>query len=142
MNELIILPITGGALIGLAATLMLLFNGRITGISGIINDTFVARKNDGHWRLAFIAGLIFGGLILRLISPDIFENTSGRNLIMLTAAGFLVGFGTVMGGGCTSGHGICGTSRLSVRSLIATVTFIIFGVLSVTAIRFLQGGTP
>lgn len=142
MNELVFMPLAGGSLIGLAVTLMLLFNGRVTGISGIVNEAFVSRPKDGHWRLAFLAGLILGGLILNFINPGVFENTSGRNLIMLTAAGFLVGFGTVMGGGCTSGHGICGISRLSPRSVIATVIFIFFGILSVTAIRLLQGGTP
>lgn len=140
MNESIFPPLAGGALIGLAVTLMLLFNGRVTGISGIVSEALFAKKDNSHWRLAFISGLIFGGILLQLINPAFFENTSGRDLITLTVAGFLVGFGTVMGSGCTSGHGVCGISRISIRSLIATVIFIIFGVLSVLAVRFLQGG--
>ncbi len=140
MNELVLFPLIGGILIGLAVTLMLVFNGRVTGISGILSETFFARKTDGRWREAFLAGLILGGVSLRFFGPSTFENTSGRGVAALIAAGFLVGFGTVMGNGCTSGHGICGISRLSARSIVATVVFIVFGVLSVAAFRLLQGG--
>lgn len=133
-------PLLGGALIGVAVTIMLLFNGRVTGISGIIAGALSAPKKDTSWRLSFIGGLIIGGLALRLINPDVFENTLGRETWMVALAGLIVGFGTVMGSGCTSGHGVCGISRFSIRSLLATIVFISFGVLSVSLFRYFLGG--
>lgn len=132
--------LAGGGLIGLAVTLMLLFNGRVTGISGIVAGSFSTPVREGAWRWMLIAGLIAGGFIMHAIRPELFANTSGRGHIMILVAGLLVGYGTVMGGGCTSGHGICGLSRLSFRSMVATLTFMLFGFLSVQAVRFLQGG--
>lgn len=133
-------PLIGGALIGLAVTLMLLFNGRVTGISGILSGLLSLPKNDTSWRLTFFLGIFSGGLVLRILNPDFFQNTSGRGLEAVALAGLLVGFGTVMGGGCTSGHGICGVSRFSVRSLLATVVFILFGFASVAVAKFFIGG--
>lgn len=134
-------PLIGGVLVGIAVTLMLLFNGRVTGISGIISGALSFRRTgaDLLWRGAFVAGLVVGGIVLRLVNPETLVNTSGRGLSTVMIAGLLVGFGTAMGGGCTSGHGVCGISRFSVRSVIATVTFILFGVLTVSAFRLLLG---
>jgi uncharacterized membrane protein YedE/YeeE len=133
--------ILGGALIGIAATAMLLFNGRITGISGIVSSSLAKPTRDGLWRWMFIAGLIAGGLLIQIIQPDFFANNSGRSSTAVIIAGLLVGYGTVMGSGCTSGHGICGISRLSTRSVIATITFMLFGFLTVQAIIFFAGGS-
>lgn len=135
-----LLSLVGGALIGLAVTLMLLFNGRVTGISGIIASSLAKPTSDGLWRWMFVGGLIGGGLLIQLIRPDLFANASGRKSVTILIAGLLVGYGTVMGSGCTSGHGICGISRLSVRSVVATLTFMLFGFLTVQAVRYFAGG--
>jgi uncharacterized protein len=130
-----IYALVGGVLIGLSVSLMLLMNGRVTGISGIINGAFSGAKQDTLWRVVFIAGLFMGGLFLRFFNPYVFENTIESEIWTLVVAGLLVGFGTIMGSGCTSGHGICGISRMSPRSLLATITFIAAGVLSVAAFK-------
>lgn len=135
-----LVSLAGGGLIGLAVTLMLLFNGRVTGISGIVAASFSTSVREGWWRWMLIAGLIAGGSVMHLIRPELFTNTSGRGEGLIVVAGLLVGYGTVMGGGCTSGHGICGLSRLSIRSLAATLTFMLFGFLAVQAVRSFQGG--
>jgi uncharacterized membrane protein YedE/YeeE len=134
-------PLFGGTLIGLSVTLMLLFNGRVTGISGILASSLTRPDGESIWRWTFLAGMLSGGLILHLFRPEAFENSSGRGLATVALAGLLVGYGTVLGSGCTSGHGICGISRLSVRSLIATATFMLFGFLCVQAVRILMGGS-
>ncbi len=133
----ILYPIVGGSLIGLAVTLMLLFNGRVTGISGIISSALSKPSLKSSWRLMFLSGLIVGGAVGNSIDPRLFVNLSGRSLPFILVAGFLVGYGTLMGSGCTSGHGICGISRLSLRSLAATLTFILFGFLTVQGVRYL-----
>lgn len=125
----------GGILIGLAVSLMLFLNGRVTGISGIINGAFISKKGDLLWRWLFLAGLLSGGFLLRILKPTVFENTLSVDLKTTTIAGLLVGFGTLLGSGCTSGHGVCGLSRLSPRSLVATVTFIAAGILAVFVFR-------
>jgi hypothetical protein len=131
----------GGAIIGLAVSLMLVFNGRVTGISGIVSGVLSPRKNDISWRILFLLGLLSGGVLLRFIQPEAFQNASNNmGLIDYAVAGLLVGFGTLLGNGCTSGHGVCGISRLSVRSIIATIVFITFGVLSVFIFKTLRGG--
>jgi len=132
--------IGGGVLIGLAVTLMLLFNGRVTGVSGIISSSLTKPTADGLWRLYFISGLILGGLLLHFLKPEFFVNNSERSSTAIAVAGLLVGYGTVMGSGCTSGHGVCGISRLSLRSIAATLTFMLFGFLTVQAVRFFAGG--
>lgn len=129
-------PLLGGALIGGAVTLMLLFNGRVTGISGIINSALVKPQKDSGWRWSFIAGLVLGGIILAMTNTEVFSNTTGHSLFQTAVAGILVGFGTVMGSGCTSGHGVCGVSRFSIRSILATVTFIAGGLLTVTLVKW------
>lgn len=121
----------GGLLIGTAVSLMLLWNGRVTGISGIINGVLTPLKGDTAWRVLFIVGLILGGLTMKLQKPDVFANTLDADLWTSVVAGLLVGFGTVMGSGCTSGHGVCGISRMSPRSLVATLVFMSAGIVAV-----------
>ena len=131
----------GGVLIGVAVTLMLLFNGRVTGISGILAQSLSKPNKEGLWRWMFLAGMISGGFVMKVQYPELFVNLTGRSLAVVLIAGFLVGYGTVMGSGCTSGHGICGLSRFSVRSALATLTFMFFGFLSVQSIRYFFGGS-
>lgn len=127
--------LAGGILIGLAVSLMLLWNGRVTGISGILYRLFTPDPRERDWRLSLILGLIFGGIILRVFSPHSFGHTQVAVDGLVIAAGLLVGFGTVLGSGCTSGHGICGISRLSPRSLVATGAFMGAGILTVALLR-------
>lgn len=128
----------GGALIGVAVSLMLLWNGRVTGISGIINGALSPVKGDTLWRVFFIGGLLLGGLTLRIFKPSVFENNLGTSASMIAIAGLMVGFGTIMGSGCTSGHGVCGLSRLSIRSMVATGTFIAAGIFAVALVRQME----
>jgi uncharacterized membrane protein YedE/YeeE len=125
----------GGVLIGISVTLLLLFNGRIGGVSGIMNGALSAPKGDRIWRLTFLAGLVLGAFIFHLLAPDFTVLRQGYPLLLLGLGGFLIGFGTRMGGGCTSGHGICGIANLSIRSLIATLTFMATGMITVYTIR-------
>lgn len=131
--------VLGGMIIGLAATMMLLFTGRVTGISGILGGILNPTTRDKDWRIYFITGLILGGAFIRLIKPEFFTVISAAGTVDYIIAGFLVGFGTLLGNGCTSGHGVCGISRFSPRSIIATITFIAAGVLSVVMFRLLRG---
>lgn len=129
-------PLLGGALIGLAASIMLYLNGRATGISGIVYGAAVAtKKGDISWRWFFISGMLLGGFILKVFYPVAFTGSLPTANWTLILAGLLVGFGTTLGSGCTSGHGVCGISRLSPRSLIATLTFIAAGILAVVLFR-------
>ena len=125
----------GGVLIGISVTLLLLFNGRIGGVSGIMNGALFAPKCDRIWRLTFLAGLVLGAFVFHLLAPDFTVPRQGYPLLLLGLGGFLIGFGTRMGGGCTSGHGICGIANLSIRSLIATLTFMATGMITVYTIR-------
>lgn len=129
----------GGSLIGLAVSMMLLFNGRVTGISGIIGGILDQEVKDKNWRIIFILGLLAGGIILRFLNDQMFKIETAANFLDYLLAGFLVGFGTLLGNGCTSGHGVCGISRLSPRSIIATVVFIISGMFSVKFFKLLRG---
>jgi uncharacterized membrane protein YedE/YeeE len=124
----------GGVLIGLAATLLLLCNGRIAGVSGIVNGlTRRSTASDWAWRAAFIAGLMAGGgATMAWLGQAAASPARGA---LLVAAGVLVGFGTALGGGCTSGHGVCGLGRLSPRSLVAVVVFIACAMLTVLVLR-------
>ena len=131
--------ILGGVLIGIAASLMMFFNGRVTGISGIVAGIIKPKKLDISWRVSFLIGLLGGGIFLRFIRPDVFIQSSSALVGDYIFAGLLVGFGTLLGNGCTSGHGVCGISRFSVRSIIATVTFISFGVLSLYVFKLMRG---
>lgn len=133
MNTQIYLQATaGGALIGVAAVLLLWLNGRIAGISGIVNGAFSRNLTEAGWRIAFLVGLFAGGLIYQLWTGDVLVARDDYPVWMTITAGLLVGFGTRLGSGCTSGHGVCGISRLSIRSIFATVTFIALGMLVAT----------
>lgn len=131
----------GGILIGLSGSGLLLFNGRIAGISGILGGLVNAKKYDALWRVAFVAGLITGGLILRIVNPGAFQFGIDRSAAALLIAGFMVGLGSRIGNGCTSGHGVCGISRLSPRSIVATTIFIIIGAAAVYVINHFLGGS-
>jgi uncharacterized protein len=130
----------GGGLIGAAASLLLLTHGRIAGISGLYGGMLRRGTRDRGFRLSFIAGLVFVGTLVRVFCPAAFASTWSPTLPVVLAAGLLVGFGTQLGNGCTSGHGVCGISRLSVRSLVATGTFLATGVATVFVVRHLLGG--
>ncbi|HHX8508945.1 TPA: YeeE/YedE family protein [Vibrio diabolicus] len=113
----------GGILLGISATILLLVNGKIAGISGIMNGIMSPKKGDYSWRLLFAVGMIAGGLISVLVLGVAVPSTANLSLGMVIAAGLLVGIGTRLGNGCTSGHGICGMGRLSKRSIVATCVF-------------------
>ncbi|WP_203342479.1 YeeE/YedE family protein [Vibrio diabolicus] len=113
----------GGLLLGISATILLLVNGKIAGISGIMNGIMSPKKGDYSWRLLFAVGMIAGGLISVLMLGVAVPSTANLSLGMMIAAGLLVGIGTRLGNGCTSGHGICGMGRLSKRSIVATCVF-------------------
>jgi uncharacterized protein len=130
----------GGVLIGLGASAMLLLDGKIAGISGILGGVLKPVKGDTLWRICFLTGLLAGGLLLRESLPGAFDFGLIRPFPLLAIAGLLVGFGTRLGSGCTSGHGVCGVSRLSPRSLVATATFIFTGALVVYLLNHLAGG--
>jgi uncharacterized membrane protein YedE/YeeE len=130
----------GGVLIGLGASAMLLLDGKIAGISGILGGVLKPVKGDTLWRVCFLTGLLAGGLLLRESFPAAFDFSLIRPFPVLAIAGLLVGFGTRLGSGCTSGHGVCGVSRLSPRSLVATATFIFTGALVVYLLNHLAGG--
>lgn len=130
--------LTGGMIIGIAASMFVLLNGRIAGISGVLGGLVCPVRGDVAWRVAFIAGLVGApfvyGVFAQLPMPQI-EAGFGT----LTVAGLLVGVGTRYGAGCTSGHGVCGISRLSARSLVATATFVASGFVTVFVARHLLG---
>lgn len=127
----------GGVIIGISVSLMLFWNGRVTGISGIINGVLSPVKGDTAWRVLFILGLVLGGLTLKVLNPNVFSGSLEVDSWTTVAAGLLVGFGTILGSGCTSGHGVCGISRLSPRSLLATALFITAGVGAVALFKYL-----
>ena len=131
----------GGALIGVAASIVLVFNGRIAGISGIIGGLLRPSWAELGWRLAFVAGLLGGGVVLSAIHPEAFTVAIDRSLGAVAVAGLLVGVGTRLGNGCTSGHGVCGLSRLSRRSLVATATFMAAGAATALLVTQLLGGS-
>jgi uncharacterized protein len=136
-----IASLCGGVLIGLSASLLLLSDGKIAGISGVMGGLLRPVKKDTAWRVLFIFGLLTGGLLFQFLSPEVFTIGITRSTSTLILAGLLVGFGTRLGNGCTSGHGVCGISRFSPRSLVSTVTFIVTGALTVYIINHLLGGT-
>jgi uncharacterized protein len=130
--------LAGGVLIGLGASLLLLGLGRLAGISGIASRLLLGKAGDRAWRAAFLFGLILAGFAAARFAPSAVGD-SPRSLAALAGAGLLVGIGTRLGSGCTSGHGVCGVSRLSPRSLIATLTFLLSGAVTVALLRWLGG---
>jgi uncharacterized membrane protein YedE/YeeE len=128
--------LAGGLLIGAAAAMLVLVNGRIAGISGIVGGLLRPRQGDMAWRVAFVAGLLAAPLLALPLLPG-YAPRIEAGFGTLAAAGLLVGLGTSVASGCTSGHGVCGLSRLSPRSVVATVAFMAAGVATVFAARHL-----
>lgn len=135
-----LLAAVGGVLIGLAAVLLMGTLGRIAGISGIAGSLVTGRTVDWPWRVVFVAGLVGAPLLLWLLRGDSGIGPPQVGLPWMALAGLLVGLGTRLGSGCTSGHGVCGIARWSPRSLAATVTFMALGIATVTVVRHLLGG--
>lgn len=130
----------GGGLIGLSAVMLMAFNGRIAGISGVFSGVAFAQSGDRLWRLLFVIGLIGSPLIYTLLSGRTPAFDLSANLPLILVGGLLVGFGTRLGSGCTSGHGVCGLSRLSPRSFISVLLFMGSGMLTVALARAGLGG--
>ena len=130
----------GGALIGLAAAMLMILTGRLAGISGILGGLFTPRPGDRAWRVAFIAGLIAAPLTAAFAGKPLPAPVMTSNIALITVAGLLVGFGTRMGNGCTSGHGVCGFARLSTRSITATIIFMVTAIATVAIARHRFGG--
>ena len=129
--------LAGGVLIGIAATLLLWLNGRIAGISGILGGVLMPRSGDVTWRAAFLIGLIGAGAAYLWLVPGADAQRQGFPPLLLVIAGLLVGFGTRMGNGCTSGHGVCGLGRLSMRSFAAVLTFMATAMATTCIVRHL-----
>lgn len=129
----------GGLLIGASAVLLLWLNGKIAGISGILGRLLPPVKGDTAWRVLFLAGLVLGAVLFRLLDPAGRGIAIDASVPILVAGGLLVGFGTQLGGGCTSGHGVCGIARLSLRSIVATLVFLASAIVTVTLVRHVIG---
>ena len=129
----------GGIMIGGSASLLLLTLGRIFGVSGILAGALFQGDADQSWRLAILAGLVAGGFMMYTLFPNFFPTESDHSIGVIALAGLMVGFGTQLGSGCTSGHGICGISRFSIRSLTATVTFVLAGIVTVALTHWMGG---
>lgn len=135
MTTIPLLPILGGALIGLSAVLLMAFHGRIAGISGILAGVLPPVSADWGWRAAFLAGAIAAPAVLFALSGQTIAFESPVPIAFVVVGGLLVGIGTYFGSGCTSGHGVCGIARLSPRSILATATFMAAAILTVYIIR-------
>ena len=129
----------GGGLIGVSVSLLFVLNGRLAGVSGIVADLLPPAKGESSWRILFLVGLVAGTLIYIALAGDTYEVTFSLSWPFIVIGGLLTGIGTRIGGGCTSGHGVCGIGRLSQRSIVATITFIVFGGLTVFAVRHVVG---
>ena len=129
----------GGILIGLSAVALMALNGRIAGISGIVGAAMGARGGELGWRLAFVAGLFLGPWLVLALTGSLPPIVLDASLPAIVAGGLLVGFGSRLGSGCTSGHGVCGLARLSPRSLVATLAFTASGMAVVFVVRHLLG---
>ncbi len=135
-------PTIGGLLLGAASSLLFWFNGRICGVSGIVGDLPSAATGDRAWRVAFVAGLLAGGAGLAFLRYNLLALASEGTVEAAVLAGLLVGFGTRMSRGCTSGHGLCGIARLSRRSFVATLAFMAAGMATVFVTKHVLGGGP
>jgi len=138
--EHFILPLTGGLLLGASAMWLLFSMGRIAGISGVIWGAVAGP--DRSWRWLFLIGLLFGGGITHFALGQPLPDPSRTPMWIVAISGLLVGIGTRMGGGCTSGHGVCGLGRRSPRSAVATLTFMALGIITVALTQMLSGGAP
>lgn len=138
LSEAFITPLLGGLTLGAAAMWLLFSLGRVAGISGILWG--VMAGPDRHWRVFFLMGLLMGGVVIHAVLGMPVPAQSSTPLPLVVFSGLLVGFGTRMGGGCTSGHGVCGIGRQSLRSIVATATFMVTGVLTVFMIRHIVEG--
>ena len=120
----------GGALIGIACTLLLVLYGKIAGISGIVKSVFAKANSGSRWQLYFILGLLLAGVAVRVFAPSLLEAELQLSPWLIVVAGLLVGVGTTLANGCTSGHGVCGMSRFSTRSWVATCTFMLVAIIT------------
>ena len=132
--------LSGGALIGLAASMLMILTGRLAGVSGILGGLLTPRPGDRAWRVAFIAGLIAAPLLAALGGAPLPTPRMTSNMALIALGGLLVGFGTRIGNGCTSGHGVCGFARLSTRSITATIIFMVTAIITVAIARHGFGG--
>ncbi len=132
--------IIGGAMIGIASSMLLVLSGRLAGISGILSGLLPPKRGDMDWRILFIGGLVLGTVLYQVFAGDTYEISFSLGWPAIVIGGLLTGIGTRLGGGCTSGHGVCGLGRLSPRSTVATVTFIVAGGLTVYIVRHVVGG--
>lgn len=135
-----VLSSIGGIMIGLAAVGLLLFNGRIAGISGILGGILHPTQNDTAWRITFIAGLLAGALLMKWFVPASMAIHVDVSLPAIILGGLLVGLGTRIGNGCTSGHGVCGIGRLAPRSMVASAVFFLSAIMTVYVVRHVLGG--
>lgn len=136
-------PVTslvGGVVIGLSAALLMATRGRVAGISGIVAGVLDEDAGERRWRRNFVVGLLLGGAALVLLHPSAFTEPRGTGLGRLVLAGLFVGYGTRLGSGCTSGHGVCGIARFAPRSLVATAVFLAVGMLTVAVFGVVGGG--
>ena len=132
--------IIGGTILGIAALILFATVKRIAGVSGIIGGLLLFKKNDTAWRVVFLSGLIFGGLILSKVYPKTLSIELTYSTPALILAGLLVGFGSRIGNGCTSGHGICGLGRLQPHSMVAVISFLTTGIITATIVGTLLRG--
>jgi uncharacterized membrane protein YedE/YeeE len=131
--------LAGGALIGISASLLLALNGKVAGISGIVSGLLSPTRGEVAWRALFVVGLLAGGAAAYRVMPERFDASAAPAMPLVALAGVLVGAGTRIGNGCTSGHGVCGISRIAPRSIAATITFMLTGALTVVIVRGLGG---
>ncbi|TPV95977.1 MAG: YeeE/YedE family protein [Myxococcales bacterium FL481] len=136
-DYLLVRGLAGGAIIGLSAALLLWGTGRVAGISGVLGG--VLQRREVGWRLVFLSGLIIGGLAVNGVAPSLFGAPIRESSTVLLLSAFLVGLGTTLGNGCTSGHGVCGLARGSMRSFAAVCTFMATGIVTVACLRGLGG---
>lgn len=137
-NEALI-ALGGGVLIGFSATILLAMNGRVAGISGILEKVLPPQSEDARWRMAFLISMVVTGIALSPALPEAYT-TIDRPILLVVLAGLLVGYGTRLGNGCTSGHGVCGMARFSKRSFAAVGMFLMTGIITATVVGQLLGG--
>jgi len=135
-----VLALIGGGLVGLAAVMMMGLKGRIAGVSGILSGVFTDSSGERMWRILFVLGIAIGGAIPALMSDSFVPPAPDTSALLVIIGGLAVGVGTGLGSGCTSGHGICGISRLSPRSMVATCTFMAAGFICVFLLKHVFGG--